>query len=112
MSSVHTRNSAAWPDALRYTSCGLSSNWPLPGRLEHVSRVAHSANPVQPELHPMVGVGWHAPDDDVACGTGLDERRSEADRLLAFLGFLVVDIGDVMLGDAAFERMDSVLCDR
>src|SRR2546427_559835 len=75
MSSVHTRNSMICPSALVSLRESSPSTASLPARLEHLSRVAHCADSVEPELDPMVGANRVAPGDQVMRLAGPDERE-------------------------------------
>src|SRR2546421_3472444 len=112
MSSVHTRNSMTCPGALVSLRESSSSTRLLPARLEHLSRVAHVADSVEPELDPVIGANRHAPGDNVLSLAGADERRSDSDCLRALVRLGVVDLGDVVLDHAAFENVHGVLGDR
>src|SRR2546421_6165156 len=103
MSSVHTRNSMTCPGALVSLRESSSSTRLLPARLEHLSCVAHGADSVESELDPMIGANRHAPGDNVLRLAGADERRPDSDRLLAFVRFGVIDLGDVVLRHAALQ---------
>src|SRR5205814_7698559 len=112
MSSVHTRNSMTCPGALVSLRESSPSTASLPARLERFSRVAHSADLIESELDPVVGANRIAPGDQVVRLAGPDERRPDSDRYLALVRFDVVDVGDVVLRDAALEDMDGFEADR
>src|SRR2546430_2777087 len=111
MSSVHTRNSITWPVDMVCRRGGMSNMPPLPGRLEHVSRVAHPMDPVESELDPMIGTCWRTPDHDVMRPAVPDECRPQPDRLRASVRFGVVELRNVVLRDAAFENMHGLWAD-
>src|SRR5947209_12610306 len=106
MSSVHTRNSMTCPGALVSLRESSPSTASLPARLEHFSRVARCEDSVESELDPMIGADRIAPGDQVMSLAGPDEGRANSDRRLAFVRFDVVDLGDVVLGHAAFQHVD------
>src|SRR2546430_3058852 len=89
----------------------LARVW-LPARLEHFSRVAHGADSVESELDPMIGAFRVTPGNNVLSLAGADERGPDSDRLLAFVRFGVVDLGNVVLDHAAFQHVHGVEGDR
>src|SRR5438309_5613200 len=112
MSSVHTRNSITCPGALVSLRESSSSTRLLPARLEHLSRVAHVADSVEPQLDPMIGANRVAPGNNVLSLAGADERGPDSDGLRALVRLRIVDLGNVMLGHAALQHVYGVEGDR
>src|SRR5947208_2453020 len=112
MSSVHTRNSITCPGALVSLRESSSSTRLLPARLEHLSRVAHVADSVEPQLDPMIGANRVAPGDNVLRLAGADERGPDSDGLRALVRLGVVDLRDVVLDYAALQHVHGVEGDR
>src|SRR5438552_10652271 len=60
----------------------------------------------------MIGAGRKAPGDKVVSIAVADERGPDSDRLLAFVWFGVIDLGNVMLDHAAFQHLHGAERDR
>src|SRR2546426_2707061 len=112
MSSVHTRNSMTCPGALVSLRDSSSSTRQLPARLEHFSRVAHVADPVESELDPMIGANREAPGNNVLSLAGADEGRPDSDGLRALVRLRIIDLRDVVLDHAALQHVNGVEGDR
>src|SRR5439155_1253896 len=60
----------------------------------------------------MIGALRVTPGNNVLSLAGADERGPDSDRLLAFVRFGVVDLGNVVLDHAAFQHVHGVQGDR
>ena len=60
----------------------------------------------------MIGAFRVTPGNNVLSLAGADERGPDSDRLLAFVRFVVVDLGNVVLDHAAFQHVHGVEGDR
>ncbi len=59
----------------------------------------------------MIGTNWKAPGNNVLGPAGADECGPDSDGLRALVRLGVVDLGNVVLGHAAFQHMDRVEVD-
>ena len=59
----------------------------------------------------MVAAIRNAPDDYVVCRAIPDKRRLQQDRLVVVLFDSVIDLGDVVVGDAVLEYVQGLVAD-